>query len=233
MSILEAENIYFGYKESSAILKDVSFSVNESEFLGITGPNGSGKTTLLKISAGLLAPVSGTILLNGADIAGLDRKAIAQSISFVPSAMSVPAGFTALDIVLMGRFPKKLHSPRLFPVSLGKTRKAENELDLEIAQDSLILAGAQNLSYRTADTLSAGEQQKIFLAQALAQEPKILILDEPDSHLDTASKNAVYELLAGLAETKKLSVIIATHHKELASKYCKRTIYLEQYDYSK
>jgi iron complex transport system ATP-binding protein len=212
---LEISGISFRYK-SVEVLENISFSIGEGEFVGILGPNGSGKTTLLKTISGLLKPYTGVVLLNGADIHRMASRDIARQMAVVPQDSVVAFDFTALDIVLMGR------NPHLSKFQL------ENPRDLSIAKKALELTGVWHLADRPIAEVSGGERQRIVIARALAQEPRILLLDEPTLHLDIDSQIDVMDLLKNLCKKDRLIVMAVLHDFNLAARYCDKIILLHE-----
>lgn len=215
MVFLEISGISFRYK-SVEVLENISFSIGEGEFVGILGPNGSGKTTLLKTISGLLKPYTGVVLLNGADIHRMASRDIARQMAVVPQDSVVAFDFTALDIVLMGR------NPHLSKFQL------ENPRDLSIAKKALELTGVWHLADRPIAEVSGGERQRIVIARALAQEPRILLLDEPTLHLDIDSQIDVMDLLKNLCKKDRLIVMAVLHDFNLAARYCDKIILLHE-----
>jgi len=195
-------------------LDNVTFEVHEGEILGVTGPNGSGKTTLLKCINGVLRPRMGSVLINEVDLLQLDRKEVAKRIGVVPQGNGMFFPFTVLDVVLMGRTPH-----------LGRLER-ETAKDLEIAENAMRLTNTLHLADRFIDEISGGERQRVFIARALAQEPKILLLDEPTSHLDLCHQLEILELIRELAKNKGLTVIMVSHDLALASRYCDKLLLL-------
>jgi len=188
--------------------------VGEGEVLGIVGPNGSGKTTLLRCINMVLKPKAGTVLIDGQDILELDRKEIAKSIGVVPQNSNVRFPFTVLDVVLMGRTP---HMERLDRESLK---------DIEVAKKAMEMTNTEHLADRLIDEVSGGEKQRVIIARALAQEPKILLLDEPTLHLDINHQLELLELIRELSKRNSLVVILVSHDLNLAARYCDRMILL-------
>jgi iron complex transport system ATP-binding protein len=212
---LEIHDISFRY-ESVDVLENITFSVREGEFVGVLGPNGSGKTTLLRTISGLSKPYKGVVLLNGTDIHRMSSKDVAKQVAVVPQDSVVAFNFTALDIVLMGRNP---HLSRF---------QLENPKDLSIAKKALKLTGVWHLADRPITEVSGGERQRIVIARALAQEPKVLLLDEPTLHLDIDSQIGIMDLLKNLCKKDKLIVMAVLHDFNLAARYCDKIILLHE-----
>jgi iron complex transport system ATP-binding protein len=200
---------------SFKVLEDVSLSVKGGDFVGILGPNGSGKTTLLKSISRSLKPYKGTILLNEADIYTLKNVDVAKQMAVVPQDTSIGFNFSALDIVLMGRNP---HMKRF---------QMESEKDMTIARKVMNLTNIWYLAERPINELSGGEKQRVIIARALAQEPKILLLDEPLTHLDIMNQLEIMDLVKDLCVKQKLVVLAVFHDFNLAARYCKSAIMLK------
>ncbi len=214
MEAIKAKNIYFSYNTKD-VIKNVSFSLEQGEFLGIIGPNGAGKSTILRILCGILRPKTGDIFIFNKDINDIDKKTLAQKIAFVPQETHFALNFPVKDIVLMGRFPYL----RAF--------QRESRKDLEATKHALTYAQVVEFRKRPINSLSSGERQRVVLARALAQEPEILILDEPTSHLDLHHQYAIMELLKKL-NTEGMSIIIVNHDLNLASLYCQRLVLMHK-----
>ena len=180
--ILRAEAVAFRYP-GREVFHDLSLSLEEGEDQGLIGPNSSGKTTLLKILDGILHPGQGNVFLGGKDIRRLSRSEIARQIAVVPQEMEVPFSFTAGEIVLMGRSPY-----------LGRF-DWEKKRDLDVASEGMVLTDVLDLEKRAFVELSQGEKQRVLMARALAQEPRIILLDEPTSHLDINHQVELNELI--------------------------------------
>ncbi|MDI6917372.1 MAG: ABC transporter ATP-binding protein [Thermoplasmatales archaeon] len=211
---IRVENVSFSY-DSVKVLKDITFEV-DNEILGIIGPNGSGKTTLLKCISSILKPRTGTIMLDNNELFTLNRKEIARSIGVVPQTASITFPLTVIDIVLMGRNPHK------------KRLEFETEKDIRIAENSLKATGIRHLANRLITELSGGELQKVIVARALAQEPKILLLDEPTAHLDINHQLEILEFIRNLNTEEKITVISVFHDLNLAARFCDKLILLNQ-----
>ena len=212
---LNIDNIDFSY-QSSNVLKGVTFKTESKEFIGIMGPNGSGKTTLLKCISNVLSPQVGTVLLDGRDINNLNKKEIAKNIGVVPQSSNIDFAFTVSELVLMGRNP---HSIRF---------QNETDLDFKIAEKAMKLTRTIHLSKRTFEELSGGERQRVIIARALAQEPKILLLDEATVHLDIGSKFEILNLIKKISNEKKIVVIGVFHDLNLAAQYSNKLILLDK-----
>jgi len=207
--ILTIRNLSFSYG-SQTIFDDVSIRVRRGDMIGVIGPNGSGKSTLLHLINGLRRPVKGVIRLENSVVDRMRPRDIARSIAFVPQQTVVAHDFSALDIVLMGRFPYK--SMVAF----------ENADDLQIAMEMLEMTGAASLKKRRFHSLSGGEQQRVVMASALAQEPSLILLDEPTSDLDVYYQMHIFNTLKMFNQTRGLTVICAIHDINLAALFCNR-----------
>ena len=197
------------------ILKGISLQLKPGDFIGILGPNASGKTSLIRSSSGLLKPSSGSIDLDGQDLYTFNRKEIAKRIASVPQTSHFDPNFSVFDAVLMGRTPH-----------LGWLEN-EGEKDLEITVEAMRLLGIEELAARRLSELSGGEIQKVLIARALTQQPSILLLDEPTTHLDISSKIGAMNLIKGLCLKDKLAVMAVFHDLNLATRYCDSAILLK------
>src|SRR6266568_4188396 len=181
-AVLQAQGVTFGYGPRP-LFYHVSLQVQRGEMIGLLGPNGSGKTTLLRLMSGFLQPQQGHILLDGRDLSRWGRKKVAQRIAVVPQELHVPFAFTVEHMVSLGRTP--------FVNFLGSQTKHDQSIVLEAMQ----AAGIDTLAPRFFNELSGGERQRVIIAMALAQEPKLLLLDEPTSHLDIKYQVETLELV--------------------------------------
>jgi len=215
MVLLTVDGIECRYG-SVKVLEDVSLSVKGGDFVGILGPNGSGKTTLLKSISRILKPHKGTILLNKADIYSLKSIDVAKQLAVVPQDTSIGFNFAVLDIVLMGRNP---HMKRL---------QMESERDMAVARKVMNLTNIWHLAERPINELSGGEKQRVIIARALAQEPKILLLDEPLTHLDIVNQLEIMDLVKDLCIEEKLIILAVFHDFNLAARYCGSAIMLKK-----
>ncbi|MCX6346065.1 MAG: heme ABC transporter ATP-binding protein [Armatimonadetes bacterium] len=208
---IKADNITAGY-DGERILNGVSLELAASDFVGIIGPNGSGKTTLLRAMSRSLAPECGEVRLDGKNIYSIPAREFARQVAVVPQDTIVTFDFTVLEIALMGRSPR-----------LGRFA-VEGAKDTQIAMDALARTGTLHLKDRPIMTLSGGERQRVMMARALAQEPDVLLLDEPTSHLDISFQYEIMDLVKSLNRERGLTVLAVLHDLNLASQYCDRLI---------
>ena len=214
MDILTVKNLSCGY-DANEVIKGASFSVKKGDCLGIIGPNGAGKTTLFRAITGALKPWEGNILYKGVDISKISPHDFAREVAVIPQVLEVPFAFSVEEFILMGRFP---HVGR-FGVLKGR--------DYKILDEVLNLTDTLSFRDRKLLELSGGERQRIILAQGFAQEPCLLLLDEPTSHLDIAHQVQILDLVKRLNKQKNLTVITVLHDLNLASSYCDRLILLK------
>ena len=212
---LRVQGIEFAYN-SVPVLKDVAFEAKEGEIIGVLGPNGSGKTTLLRCMNRALSPSKGTVLVEDKEIGSLSRKEIANEMAVVPQNCIITFPFTALEIVMMGRNP-----------SMDRFQR-ETKGDIEIVRNAMEATSVTHLAGRSMNQLSGGERQRVIIARALAQQPKILLLDEPTLHLDVNHQMEIMELVRELARREKLTVIMVSHDLNLAARYCDKLILLSE-----
>ena len=213
--MIRVDAVSFRYREDW-VLRDLSFQVEKGEFVGIIGPNGSGKTTLLKILYRLLTPETGEVLLNTIPLGKMKQKEIAKRIGVVAQETQLLFPFRVIEIVLMGRSPYLGHL--MF----------EGKRDLEIAARAMESTETLSLSERPIDELSGGERKRVFIARTLAQEPEVILLDEPTANLDIHHQVDFLNLVLNLNREKGLSIIMASHDMNLASEFCHRLILLRQ-----
>jgi energy-coupling factor transport system ATP-binding protein len=209
--LVELRQVEFAYPATGGpvprrpfAIRDLSVTVEVGEIFGVIGPNASGKTTLIRLLSRVLAHAGGEILIAGRPLGALARAEVARDIAVVPQ--DVPQGFpyTVEELVLMGRYP---HSPR---------RLFESDDDREHAQEALAATGVLDLRGERLDRLSGGERQRVMLARALAQRPRLLVLDEPTAHLDPSGTEAIFGILAGLRERRAATIVLIEHRAELA-----------------
>lgn len=207
--ILELQQIGFKYGDKR-VLQDVTLSVEKGEFFGILGPNGAGKSTLLNLIDGIRWPCEGDIRLKGRSPGAMKRMEVARLVAVVPQGASWVFPLTVEEVVLMGRTP---HIGRL---------AFESKKDLAVARSAMEATDILPLASRHMDTLSGGERQKVLIARALAQEPEVILLDEPTSSLDIAHQIRTFDLIRSLSRGAGLTVVSVTHDMNLAALYCDR-----------
>ena len=215
MASLKIQQVYFSYL-NRLVLHDINLSVELGEMVGLLGPNGSGKTTLIKLSSGILKPKQGEVRLDGSRLSQLSRKSIARSVAVVPQQFHIPFAFTTSEVVLLGRIP------------FIKVLAGETGADKQAVATAMELAGISDLTERRFDELSGGERQKVILAMALAQQPRLLLLDEPIVHLDICHQIETLELVKSLNGEQGITVLAAMHDLNLASLYFDRLILLKE-----
>lgn len=212
---LQAQNVDYSYYDG-LVLRDVSLALQRGELAGLLGPNGSGKTTLLKLLSGVLRPRQGRVLLGGEDVRQLKRRQVARRVGVVPQELEMPFGFTAQEMVMLGR------TPHVRPL-VGAT-----ERDRQVVAEMMRMTGTEDLATRLFGELSGGEHQRIIVAMALAQEPEILLLDEPVVHLDISHQIEILELIKRLNRQRGLTVLATMHDLNLAALYFDRLILLNE-----
>jgi iron complex transport system ATP-binding protein len=212
--MIEVDSIFFRYHQDW-VLQDVSFQVRKGEFVGVIGPNGSGKTTLLKILYRLLSPQQGEVFFDRLSLEKMSRGEIAKKIAVVAQETYPAFPFRAIEMVLMGRSPYLGHL--MF----------ESPKDLEIAKKAMEWTETLPISQRPIDELSGGERKRVYIARALAQEPEMILLDEPTSNLDIHHQVEFLDLVLSLNREKGLTILMASHDLNLASEYCDRLIFLQ------
>jgi len=207
--MIEVRNLNFSYA-AKKILKDINFKINSGEFVGIIGPNGSGKTTLLKNICQVLKPNKGVILIDGKT--HYKPKELAQKLAIVSENGPINFDFTVSEVVLMGRTPFLRRFQR------------EGKEDIEIAKKSMAATDTLQFIERPITQLSAGERQRVFIAQCLTQMPKIILLDEPTNYLDINHKIKIFNFFSALNKEKEVTILSVLHDLNLASRYCDKLI---------
>ena len=197
--------------EAKTLLDRVDMRAERGQFVGLIGPNGAGKSTLLRTLSGVLRHQEGAVWLEGADLAAMPARDVAAMLALVPQIAPYTQGFTAFELVLMGRYPH-----------LGRFQ-VEGQGDDRIAREAMRLTETDQFEQRTLETLSGGERQRVFLARALAQQPRILLLDEPTSNLDILHQLTILGLVRRLVDDG-LTAIAAIHDLNLAARYCDRLV---------
>jgi iron complex transport system ATP-binding protein len=222
--LLRADSVSFAYRGSrregaasaAPVLDRVSMEVPRGRILGILGPNGSGKTTLLRLLSGSRQPTDGDVLLDGASLRQLPRKAVARRIAVVPQETQLAYDYRVIEIVLMGRHPH-----------LGLF-ELEGPHDIDVARRALHATGTEHLEDRQFNTLSGGEKQRVVIASALAQSAEILLLDEPTASLDLGYQLEIATLLRSLNRERQVTIGISTHDLNLAAAICDRIVLLDR-----
>ncbi len=212
--MLEIKNLTCGY-DGKFLLREINFTTEDGELIGIIGPNGSGKTTLLRAITRVLKPKKGEILLNGKDIWDMGFKELARKIAVVSQSPDVNP-MSVKEFVLLGRIPH-----------YRKFQFFETKRDEEIARKYMNLTDTSRFENQSVGKISGGERQLAVIARALAQEPELLLLDEPIAHLDITHQVAILDLIRKLNGEFGLTVIMVLHDLNLASEYCNRLILID------
>jgi iron complex transport system ATP-binding protein len=213
--VLQVDNVTFSYAAGRGdVLHGVSFRIARGAITGLLGPNGAGKTTLLRIMDGMVPPRTGIVAIDGEDVRRMSRRALARRIAVVPQDTHAVFDFTALDIVLMGRYA------HLGPMQL------EGALDRRIAREAMVATGTDQFESRPFETLSGGEKQRVVIASAIAQASDVLLLDEPTASLDVRYQLDIASLLVSLNRTRGTSMLLSTHDLNLAAAICSDLVLL-------
>lgn len=215
-AVLEASAVHFSY-DSRVILADCSFSLQNGEFAALAGPNGAGKSTLFSLLCGCRQPHSGEVSVIGKAIERWVPRDLARKLAVLPQNPIVPDHMTVLETALLGRTP-----------FLTGFFRFETRQDREAAMEALRLTGVHNLEKRKLCTLSGGERQLVYLARALAQQPEILLLDEPSASLDLHHQQAIFRILSQLNRERGLTILAVIHDLNLAAVYCERMMLLNE-----
>ena len=217
---LAVEQVSYAYSANPTqaplfTLEATSFQARPGEIVAILGPNASGKSTLLQLIAGVLSPLSGRILLNGFLIHSLSPRTRAQRIAMVQQESRLLFPARVWEFVMQGRHAH------------GRSLRFESHTDMQIVQDALMHVGAADLSDRLMDQISGGEKQRVILARALAQQPLLLLLDEPTLHLDIAAQVGLLDALRRLSARYRYTVIVVTHELNLAAEYADQILLMQ------
>ena len=220
-SRLSVEQVSYAYSPNPSqapvfTLEATSFQVKSGEIVAVLGPNASGKSTVLKLVAGTLQPLSGRVLLNGLETHLMEPRSRAQKIAMVQQESQLLFPSKVWEFVLQGRHPH------------GKSLRFETENDVQIAKDALGQVGAHHLMDRWMDQISGGEKQRVILARALAQQPALLLLDEPTLHLDIGAQVDFLHTLKKLTTANKYAVLIVTHELNLAAEYAEQVVLMQK-----
>jgi len=208
-------DVTFGFPERPNFLGPIHLDLHRGECLGIVGPNGAGKSTLLRLLAGLRQPASGRVELDGRPLSSMGGIQRARRIAFLPQQTPKDLPHTVSRIVLMGRFPHRRFG--LF----------ENAADVSIARRAMEATDTLPFELRPLASLSGGEAQRVHLAAAIAQQPTVLLLDEPTAALDLAHQLSIFDLLRRLGRQEGISIVVVTHDLNLASRFCGRVLLLD------
>lgn len=211
--VLYAQSVSFSYYDGD-VLSDITLRLRRGELVGLIGPNGSGKTTLLKLLSGLLKPKTGAVYLDGCDVRNIPRHEMARRVAVVPQDLDVPFAFTARELVMMGRTP------------YIRAWRGESKRDRVVVERVMGATGITELAERPFNELSGGEQRRVTIAMALAQEPELLLLDEPTVHLDINHQVEMLELIKRLNVEGNVTVLAAIHDLNLAALYFERLVLL-------
>ncbi len=209
---IEARALSF-HVEAKQLLDRVDLCAAQGQFVGVIGPNGAGKSTLLRALSNVLRYEAGSVRLEGTELDSLSARRVAEILALVPQIAPYTQGFTAFELVLMGRYPH-----------LGRFQ-VEGKADDRIARDAMRLTETDSFETRTLETLSGGERQRVFLARAMAQQPRILLLDEPTSNLDILHQLKLLTLVRQLVDDG-LTAVAAIHDLNLAARYCDQLVLL-------
>ena len=209
---VDAQSLSFNV-DATRLLDQVDVRAERGQFVGLIGPNGAGKSTLLRAISNVLSYQEGTVSLHGEELRSMSAKRVAELLALVPQIAPYTQGFTAFELVLMGRYPH-----------LGRFQ-VEGASDDLIARDAMRLTETETFASRTIETLSGGERQRVFLARAVAQQPQVLLLDEPTSNLDVLHQLKILTLVRRLVDDG-LTAAAAIHDLNLAARFCDRLVLL-------
>ena len=215
-AILCTEGAHYAYRVGAEVLHGVDMAAHLGELLCVLGPNGSGKTTLLRCLLGQLALSQGAITLAGRDLARYSAMELARLVSYVPQNAGSAFAFTVAQVVMMGRTP---HMGRL---------GLPSDVDRRVVAAAMEMTGTTELAGRDLETLSGGERQTVMITRALAQQPQVMLLDEPTSHLDVKHQLDIYRLMAKLAHDWGMAVVCVSHDVNLAGRFADRLMLLRE-----
>jgi iron complex transport system ATP-binding protein len=221
-TLVELREVTFGYgaterrRGAAFRLSPLSLAIERGEIVGVIGPNSAGKTTLIRLLTRVVPPSSGTITIEGRPLASLSAAALAREIAVVPQDLPQAFPFTVGELVLMGRYP---HAP---------ARYFESERDRAVARTAMEATGVLDLARLPLAELSGGERQRAVLARALAQEPRLLVLDEPTAHLDLRYQAECVGLLRRLNRERGMTIVLVAHDLNLAAEVCDRLLLMSQ-----
>ena len=209
--ILEVDGVAFTYR-SAPVIREITFDLEPHQVLAILGPNGVGKTTLLKCMNAILRPGAGSVLVDGTDLLRTDRMEIARNVGYVPQRCEA-GRMTVFDAVLLGRRPH---------IGWNVT-----DADLKVVESAIRMLRLEDLTLRYIDEMSGGELQKVSIARALVQEPRVLLLDEPTSSLDLRNQLEILGIVRRVAEEHDVAAVMTMHDLNMALRYADRFILLK------
>lgn len=210
---LQIKNLSFAYKKDLKILDDISISLEQGNILGILGPNGTGKTTFIKCINRIHEPLEGQIIFEDKDLRVLRHEDVAKVIAYVPQYINTSFSMSVVDAVMMGRLPYAKHS--------------YSENDKKIVFDVIKNMELEDFAFRNIRELSGGERQRVFVARALAQNPKMIILDEPTSSLDLHNQLFILRTIEKVAKENNITIIMTIHDLNLAAMFCDKILMLK------
>jgi len=216
MSILATEKLSLGYRRSAPVVRDLAFSVAPGEIVTLVGPNGSGKSTILRALARLMRPMHGVVYLNDRALHRLSTRKIAQQLAILPQNPTAPDDLTVHDLVVRGRFARQ------------SWWRGSSKQDRSAVDWALDVTGLNDFKERRLSALSGGERQRAWIALALAQEPRVLLLDEPTTFLDISHQLDVMELLRTLNAANNLTIVMVLHDLNQAARFSHRMVVLNQ-----
>lgn len=214
--MLRVDDLSFSYRESP-VLQQIDLRIEKGEIIGILGPNGCGKTTLLKLLNRNLHPDSGKVIMDDTDLEEVSKREIARHIAVVPQSNEIRFAFSVRDIVMMGRMP-----------FMGQFQGESSE-DVRIVEEAMKKTSITEFADRLINTMSGGERQRVIIARAIAQRPKIILLDEPNLHLDICYQFEVLDLMKKLSDEEDLTVVIVSHDLPMVVKYCDRIVLIHDH----
>jgi iron complex transport system ATP-binding protein len=197
------------------VLDDIDFKAGEGEMIGLLGPNGAGKSTLFRVLSGLITPFSGRVFLCGNEVRKMKAARRSRLMAVVPQEIKTPMAFTAGEMVAMGR------------LTILPSWQNSSADDRKIMEHAMVYADINELSDRPFDSLSGGEKQRVLIAMALAQEAKVILMDEPTTHLDANHALEIMQIMERLNQERKLTVLMISHDLNLAAEFCRRLILLD------
>jgi iron complex transport system ATP-binding protein len=212
---ISLQQLSFSYR-TQAVLQDINLEIPNQSLLALIGPNGSGKTTLLRVMSKALRAQQGTVLLDGRPLASFNARKLARKLAVISSEQHFEFPFSVADVVAMGRFP---HLNRLERMS---------DQDWKIVDEAMERTCVLDFRNRSISQLSSGEKQRVLIARAIAQQPSILLLDEPNAHLDINHQIAIFNLLRTLNRQHQMTVIVVLHDLSAAAAFCETMVLLHQ-----